>query len=178
MDKVKVKLNKTIPNEVEYNGVKIDILNYISIENYEILLNDIMNNIILNENIDNKISNIQIRFAKCIMELLTNIDISEFTADDYFATDIIDILKSNILNYSLCLDNIIKEYSIYQTRLGFGLIASKVPSEDGMKNIVSDITNMIQNMDTAKLETILKGIAFDKMPLANFISNISKKDKE
>ncbi len=178
MEKVKINLNKMATNEIEYNGVKIAIKNYIDIETYETALDDIMNTIILNDNIENKISVIQIKFAKCVMDLLTNIDTLEFTADDYFATDIIDILKDNILNYSSCLENIIKEYELYQTRLGFGLIASKVPSESGMKDIVSDISNMIQNMDTKKLETILKGIAFDKMPLANFISNTAKKDKE
>jgi len=177
MEKIKITINKITRKEIEYNDVKFVTDNYVSIENYEILLNDIMSTIILNTEIEDKISNIQIRFAKGIMDLLTNIDTSELKADDFFASDIINILKENICNYSICLDNILKEYQVYQNKNGFGLIASKVPSEDGMKNVIDNISNMVKEMDPEKIQTLLKGIAFDKMPLANFINNASKKDK-
>ena len=178
MDKVKIELNRITEKEISYNGVIIKIKNFIDIETYEIVLADIMKNIILNAEIDNKISNIKIRFAKDILELLTNIDVSDFVADDYFSSDIIEVLTLNINNYSECLGNVLKEYDVYQNKVGFGFIASKVPSEDGIKDIINNISNMVQNMDSNKLETILKGVAFDKMPLANFILNSKKKNKE
>jgi len=174
MEKIKIIINKITPKEIKYNKVKITMNNYISIENYEVLLNDIMNTIILNNEITDKIANIEIRFAKGVLDLLTNVDTSDLTADDYFSSDLIKVMENNIGNYSKCLENILKEYTVYQTKVGFGMIASKVPSEDGMSNVINSIGTMVKEMDTDKLQILLKGIAFDKMPLANFLTGAKK----
>ena len=53
-EKIKIKLNKSEKKEAELNGIKIKVDTLISIENYEIILNDIKTNIFYNTEITDK----------------------------------------------------------------------------------------------------------------------------
>lgn len=169
MEKIKIKLKEIKDINLKYNGYKITLKSYIGFEQYEIIFNDITENVIKNDEITDKISMIKIRFAKDVLELITNVDNSEFDLNDYFATDIVNILSNNIKNYDSCLKNIMEEYNLYSN-------LKNTPSAKEINNVIGNITKMVEEIDDEKLNTILKGIAFDKMPLANFISKSNKKE--
>lgn len=177
MDKIKIKLNNIENVSFEYNGEIVITKNYISLIDYEMIVNDIRNTIFNSESIINKISFIKLRFNRCVIELLTNIDVSDYKLDDYFICDIVDSLKYYIKNYDDCLNNIMKEYELFVNQINFEKMTTKIPSEDGMKSTIEEMGNLIKGIDTEKLTVLLKSVSFNKMPIMEFVNNLMKQEK-
>lgn len=162
--KVKITLKESNIKEVKFNDVAVEINENISIENYEIILNDIKENILYNREIENKVHMIDLRFVKDVLELCTNIDISEFSIEDLNSPELSDFLFENIYNLWTAKDNIIKEYDRFVMENCFGVLANKIPSSEDMEKSMQKLSETIENLPEDKLEMISKSIVWNNMP--------------
>ena len=169
-EKIKIKLNKSEKKEVELNGIKIKVDTLISIENYEIILNDIKTNIFYNTEITDKVHMMDLRLIRDILELCTNVDIESLDSEDLFSSELRDFLMDNINNFGYVSDNILKEYDTFVIENAFGILGNKLPNAKEMEESTKKITDMIENLPEDKLELIAKSIVWNNAPVLGNIT--------
>lgn len=173
-DKVKIEFKVENPREVEFCGAVIKIKE-LSIEDYEYILADVINTVIANEELENKMFYIELRTIKDIAELCTNIDVSDIDMNRFMlGKEISDLLFENMtVNIYDIIKSIKEEYELYHMKECFGILAKKTPSAKQMEKSVNNMVETINKIDTEKLEILGKSIAWSESPaLGNIIAPI------
>lgn len=163
-EKVKVTFKKRNKKTVEFNGVKVDIVPFISAENYDIILSDIKKNIFYNPEVENKCHMMDLRLYKDVLELCTNIDVESVSIDDLFCEELSEFLSEHIENLWYVTDYIKEEYKNYVMENCFGILGNKMPTTKDMEKSVENISKMIENLPQDKLELIGKSIVWNNAP--------------
>lgn len=163
-EKIKIELNKNKKKEAELNGIKIKVDTFISVENYEIILNDIKTNVFYNTEITDKVHMIDLRLIRDVLELCTNVDIENLDSEDLFSGELMDFLMDNINNFWAITDDILKEYDRFVIENAFGILGNKLPNAKEMEESTKKITDMIENLPEDKLELIAKSIVWNNAP--------------
>lgn len=163
-EKVKITLKKRNKKTVEFNGVKVKVIPFISAENYDIILDDIKKNIFYNSKIENKCHMIDLRLYKDVLELCTNIDVEHINIEDLFREELSWFLNEHIENLGYVADYIKEEYKNYVMENCFGILGNKMPTTEDMEKSVENISKMIENLPQDKLELIGKSIVWNNSP--------------
>ena len=90
--KIKISIPKIEQKEVEVCGVKVKIDTIISLEKYEKISEDIKNIILYNSEVSDKFAMLRVRFIRDVLELCSNIDISELSGEDFNSTELEDLV--------------------------------------------------------------------------------------
>lgn len=162
-EKVKIEFKVEEPKEIDFCGVKVKVRN-ISLEDYGIILEDLKENIFYNNNLEDKYYALQLRFAKNVISLCTNIDTESLNAEDYGRDELLSLLYDNIDNYIKIKNSVEAEYEKSVLEGCFGIIAKKVPSTKSMEKSMDKIVESINNIDPEKLELVAKSIVWNQMP--------------
>ena len=168
--KIKISIPKTEQKEVEICGVKVKIDSKISLEKYGKISEDIKNLILYNSEVVDKYAMIKVRFIRDILDLCTNIDISELSAEDFNSAEFEELIYSNIDNAYEVQDYLEKEYEKWMMENCFGVIAAKMPTAKEIETSVENISKMIENLPKDKLELISKSIVWNQMPALGAIA--------
>ena len=144
-EKVKIEFKIEEPREVEFFGTKVKVRD-ISLEDYSTILEDLKENIFYNSNLEDKHYALQLRFAKNVISLCTNIDTESLNAEDYGRDELLSLLYDNIDNYIKIKNSVEAEYEKSVLEGCFGIIES------------------INNIDPEKLELVAKSIVWNQMP--------------
>ena len=162
-EKVKIEFKVEEPKEIDFCGVKVKVRN-ISLEDYSTILEDLKENIFYNSNLEDKHYALQLRFAKNVISLCTNIDTESLNAEDYGRDELLSLLYDNIDNYIKIKNSVEVEYEKSVLEGCFGIIAKKVPSAKSMEKSMDKIVESINNIDPEKLELVAKSIVWNQMP--------------
>lgn len=162
-EKVKIEFKIEEPREVEFCGTKVKVRD-ISLEDYSTILEDLKENIFYNSNLEDKHYALQLRFAKNVISLCTNIDTESLNAEDYGRDELLSLLYDNIDNYVKIKNSVEVEYEKSVLEGCFGIIAKKVPSAKSMEKSMDKIVESINNIDPEKLELVAKSIVWNQMP--------------
>lgn len=162
-EKVKIEFKIEEPREVEFFGTKVKVRD-ISLEDYSTILEDLKENIFYNSNLEDKHYALQLRFAKNVISLCTNIDTESLNAEDYGRDELLSLLYDNIDNYIKIKNSVEAEYKKSVLEGCFGIIAKKVPSAKSMEKSMDKIVESINNIDPEKLELVAKSIVWNQMP--------------
>ena len=162
-EKVKIEFKVEEPKEIDFCGVKVKVRN-ISLEDYSTILEDLKENIFDNSNLEDKHYALQLRFAKNVISLCTNIDTESLNAEDYGRDELLSLLYDNIDNYIKIKNSVEVEYEKSVLEGCFGIIAKKVPSAKSMEKSMDKIVESINNIDPEKLELVAKSIVWNQMP--------------
>lgn len=175
--KVKVVLPKLEVKEIDFCNKKIKIYTIISIENYEKILSDIKSTIIYNNDVEDKYGLLHIRYIKDVLDLCTNIDTSDFTAEDLNSDLFVELLDTNISNFYKVQKYIEKEYEKWLLENCFGILGDKMPTTKEIEESMKNISETINNLPSDKLELISKSIVWNNMPaLGNQVAPASHKE--
>ena len=162
-EKVKIEFKVEEPKEIDFCGVKVKVRN-ISLEDYSTILEDLKENIFYNSNLEDKHYALQLRFAKNVISLCTNIDTESLNAEDYGRDELLSLLYDNIDNYIKIKNSVEVEYEKSVLEGCFGINAKNVPSAKSMEKSMDKIVESINNIDTEKLELVAKSIVWNQMP--------------
>lgn len=164
-DKIKIEFKVENPKEVEFCGTVVKIRE-MSVEDYEYILADIINTVMANEELENKMFYIELRAIRDIAELCTNIDVSDIEINRFISGgQIYSLLCENMVtDIKGIINNIKKEYELYHLKDCFGIIAKKVPNAKQMEKSVNNMVEAINTMDKDRLELLAKSIVWDKAP--------------
>ena len=162
-EKVKIEFKIEEPREVDFFGTKVKVRD-ISLEDYSTILEDLKENIFYNSNLEDKHYALQLRFAKNVISLCTNIDTESLNAEDYGRDELLSLLYDNIDNYIKIKNSVEAEYGKAVLEGCFGIIAKKVPSAKSMEKSMDKIVESINNIDPEKLELVAKSIVWNQMP--------------
>ena len=162
-EKVKIEFKIEEPREVEFFVFNV-IVRDISLEDYSTILEDLKENIFYNSNLEDKHYALQLRFAKNVISLCTNIDTESLNAEDYGRDELLSLLYDNIDNYIKIKNSVEVEYEKSVLEGCFGIIAKKVPSAKSMEKSMDKIVESINNIDPEKLELVAKSIVWNQMP--------------
>lgn len=162
--KIKISIPKTNQKEVEVCGKKVKIDAIISLEKYEKISEDIKNIILYNPEVSDKFAMLRVRFIRDVLELCSNIDISELSGEDFNSTELEGLVYSNVDNAYEIKDYLEKEYDKYIMENCFGIIASKMPTAKELEESMDKISKTINELPTDKLELISKSIVWNQMP--------------
>ena len=162
-EKVKIEFKIEEPREVDFFGTKVKVRD-ISLEDYSTILEDLKENIFYNSNLEDKHYALQLRFAKNVISLCTNIDTESLNAEDYGRDELLSLLYDNIDNYIKIKNSVEAEYGKSVLEGCFGIIAKKVPSAKSMEKSMDKIVESINNIDPEKLELVAKSIVWNQMP--------------
>ena len=162
-EKVKIEFKIEEPREVDFFGTKVKVRD-ISLEDYSTILEDLKENIFYNSNLEDKHYALQLRFAKNVISLCTNIDTESLNAEDYGRDELLSLLYDNIDNYIKIKNSVEVEYEKSVLEGCFGIIAKKVPSAKSMEKSMDKIVESINNIDPEKLELVAKSIVWNQMP--------------
>ena len=106
---------------------------------------------------------LKIRFIRDVLELCSNIDISELSGEDFNSTELEELVYSNIDNAYEVKDYLEKEYDKYIMENCFGKIAAKMPTAKELEESMDKISKTINELPTDKLELISKSIVWNQM---------------
>ena len=162
-EKVKIEFKVEEPKEIDFCGVKVKVRN-ISLEDYSTILEDLKENIFYNSNLEDKHYALQLRFAKNVISLCTNIDTESLNAEDYGRDELLSLLYDNIDNYIKIKNSVEVEYEKSVLEGCFGIIAKKVPSAKSMEKSMDKIVESINNIDPETFELVAKSIVWNQMP--------------
>lgn len=168
--KIKISIPKIEQKEVEVCGVKVKIDTIISLEKYEKISEDIKNIILYNSEVSDKFAMLRVRFIRDVLELCSNIDISELSGEDFNSTELEDLVYSNVDNAYEIKDYLEKEYDKYIMENCFGIIAAKMPTAKELEESMDKISKTINELPTDKLELISKSIVWNQMPALGAIA--------
>lgn len=163
-EKIQIKISGIKNENVDFNGQEIKIDERITLEKYEAIVRDIFETILNNDEVEYKYGIMNARYARDVVDLCTNIDISKLEPENFNSLELINLLTDNIENYYDCLEYIGKEYDRWVMEKSFGIVAKKVPTAKEIEKSVNKISKMIKDVPEDKLEMIAKGIVWDKMP--------------
>lgn len=162
--KVKISIPKIEKMEVELCGKNVKIDTRISLENYEKISEDIKNIVLYNPEVSDKFAMLRIRFIRDVLDLCSNIDISELNGEDFNSSELEELVYSNIDNAYEIKDYLEKEYDKYIMENCFGIIAAKMPTAKELEASMDKISKTINELPTDKLELISKSIVWNQMP--------------
>lgn len=177
LKKIKISIPKIEQKEVEICGVKVKIDAIISLEKYEKISEDIKNIILYNPEVSDKFAMLRVRFIRDVLELCSNIDISELSGEDFNSTELEDLVYSNIDNAYEIKDYLEKEYDKYIMENCFGIIAAKMPTAKELEESMDKISKTINELPTDKLELISKSIVWNQMPALGAIAAPAKHEE-
>ena len=164
LKKIKISIPKIEQKEIEICGVKVKIDSKISLEKYGKISEDIKNLILYNSEVVDKYAMLRVRFIRDVLELCSNIDISELSGEDFNSTELEELVYSNIDNAYEVKDYLEKEYDKYIMENCFGIIAAKMPTAKELEESMDKISKTINELPTDKLELISKSIVWNQMP--------------
>lgn len=162
--KIKISVPKIEQKEVEVCGEKVKIDTLISLEKYGKISEDIKNIVLYNPEVSDKFAMLRVRFVRDVLDLCSNIDISELDGEDFNSTELEDLVYSNIDNAYEIKDYLEKEYEKYVMENCFGIIAAKMPTAKELETSMDKISKTINELPTDKLELIGKSIVWNQMP--------------
>ena len=162
--KIKISIPKANQKEVEVCGKRVKIDAIISLEKYEKISEDIKNIILYNPEVSDKFAMLRVRFIRDVLELCSNIDVSELSGEDFNSTELEELVYSNIDNAYEVKDYLEKEYDKYIMENCFGIIAAKMPTAKELEESMDKISKTINELPTDKLELISKSIVWNQMP--------------
>lgn len=162
--KVKIELPEITTKEVEICGKTVKVEPIITLEKYEIILNDIKETVLYNEEVSDKLGIMHARTIRDVLELCTNIDISGFEAENFNCSELSNFVYDNIDNIFTIEEYLEKEYDKYVMESCFGVLANKLPSTQDMEESMKRISETIENIPDDKLEMISKSIVWNNMP--------------
>ena len=163
-NKVKISKPKIEKQEVEICGKTVKIDTLISLEKYGKISEDIKNVILYNPEVSDKFAMLRVRFIRDVLELCSNIDISELSGEDFNSTELEDLVYSNVDNAYEMKDYLEKEYDKYIMENCFETIAAKMPTAKELEESMDKISKTINELPTDKLELISKSIVWNQMP--------------
>lgn len=177
LKKIKISIPKIEQKEVEICGVKVKIDSKISLEKYGKISEDIKNLILYNSEVSDKFAMLRVRFIRDVLELCTNVDISELSAEDFNSAEFEELIYSNIDNAYEIQDYLEKEYDKYIMENCFGIIAAKMPTAKELEESMDKISKTINELPTDKLELISKSIVWNQMPALGAIAAPAKHEE-
>ena len=177
LKKIKISIPKIEQKEVEVCGVKVKIDSKISLEKYGKISEDIKNLILYNSEVVDKYAMLRVRFIRDVLELCSNIDISELSGEDFNSTELEELVYSNIDNAYEVKDYLEKEYDKYIMENCFGIIAAKMPTAKELEESMDKISKTINELPTDKLELISKSIVWNQMPALGAIAAPAKHEE-
>ena len=177
LKKIKISIPKTNQKEVEVCGKKVKIDAIISLEKYGKISEDIKNLILYNSEVVDKYAMLRVRFIRDVLELCSNIDVSELSGEDFNSTELEDLVYSNIDNAYEIKDYLEKEYDKYIMENCFGIIAAKMPTAKELEESMDKISKTINELPTDKLELISKSIVWNQMPALGAIAAPAKHEE-
>ena len=175
--KIKISIPKANQKEVEVCGKKVKIDAIISLEKYEKISEDIKNIILYNSEVSDKFAMLRVRFIRDVLELCSNIDVSELSGEDFNSTELEELVYSNIDNAYEVKDYLEKEYDKYIMENCFGIIAAKMPTAKELEESMDKISKTINELPTDKLELISKSIVWNQMPALGAIAAPAKHEE-
>lgn len=164
-EKIKVEL----PNNVEIDtvgflGKNVEVKHYISLEDYGIIAEDIRSNVLYNDEIIDKYAMLEIRATKDILDLYTNIDTSEMTAEELASDEIWCFIQNNIYNIDRVMNWLDEEYNKFVIENSLGLLGGKMPDSKEIEKSMDIIAQTVKDLPEDKLELIAKSIAWNNAP--------------
>lgn len=162
--RIKINFEEENKKEIEIDNKKVIFDKWISLEKYETISNDIKNNILYNKEIEDKYIFMKVRFMRDVLDLCTNIDISNISIDILYSEYIYNLLSNNISNFKDILQCLEKEYDRFTYQEYFNILGGKFPSMKDLNNTFENISNKIKELPTEKLELIAKSIVWNNSP--------------
>lgn len=163
-NKIKVKIPKGNQIEVELLGKTVKIDSRVSLEKCEKIYKDIKEVIFQNSEIEEKFAMLKIRLIRDIIDLCTNIDISELEGEDFNSQEFSDLVYENIENIYQIEENLAKEYDKWVMENCFGFLATKLPTAKELEESFGKISETVKDLPTEKLELIAKSIVWNNAP--------------
>ena len=162
--RVKITLPENTQKEVTVGEKAIKIDSYISLEKYDTIINDIKEVVLYNPKIENKYAFVFMRYIRDVLDLCTNIDITELSGEDFNSPVILDMLESYIRNFTDVESFIEKEYDRWVMENCFGILAKKIPDSKDMEISMNKLAETIEKLPEDKLELISKSIVWNNIP--------------
>lgn len=162
--RVKITLPENTQREVEFGGKIVKVDSYISLEKYDTIISDIKSTVLYNSEIENKYAFVFVRYIRDVLDLCTNIDVTELSGEDFNSPAILDLLESYIRNFTDMESFIEKEYDRWVMENCFGILANKIPDSKDMEESMNKLAETIENLPEDKLELIGKSIVWNNMP--------------
>ena len=162
--RVKITLPENTQREVEFGEKIIKVDSYISLEKYDTIISDIKSTVLYNSEIENKYAFVFVRYIRDVLDLCTNIDVTELSGEDFNSPAILDLLESYIRNFTDMESFIEKEYDRWVMENCFGILANKIPDSKDMEESMNKLAETIENLPEDKLELIGKSIVWNNMP--------------
>lgn len=176
---MKEKIMKMIPEEIKFGNTNIKIKEYIDLNTYVDILEDIKKNVFYNSDVKDKSILIELRYIQDIIEKCTNLKDEIVEPEDFFNPYLKKNLSENIINFDEIYSKIEKEYDRYIMENCFTIVANKMPSADEMEKSGNALVKMIKEIPDDKLELVAKSIAWNQSPiLGNTIAPIKKVQPE
>lgn len=163
-NKVKLEIPKMETKTIEFLGKNVKINDHISMENYSIIANDIRNNVLYNDEVTDKYALLIIRTYKDILDLCTNINTEDMTADELVSDEIWNLLIDNIGNFHDVEEWLNKEYDKFILENSLGALGNKMPSSAEMEKSMDSIAKTINELPEDKLELLAKSIVWNNAP--------------
>lgn len=163
--RVKITLPEIETKEIEFLDKKVKVNKYIDMSQYETISNDIRENVLYNNEVTDKYAILWLRYIKDVLDLCTNIDTSDLTADNLNANEIYTLLYNNIENFSDINKWLDKEYDKYVLENSLGALGNRLPSTEEMEKSMENISKTINELPEDKLELIAKSIAWNNSPV-------------
>lgn len=163
-NKVKLEIPKMETKTIEFLGKNVKINDHISMENYSIIANDIRNNVLYNDEVTDKYALLIIRTYKDILDLCTNINTEDMTADELVSDEIWNLLIDNIGNFHDVEEWLNKEYDKFILESSLGALGNKMPSSAEMEKSMDSIAKTINELPEDKLELLAKSIVWNNAP--------------
>lgn len=163
-NKVKLEIPKMKTKTIEFLGKNVKINDHISMENYSIIANDIRNNVLYNDEVTDKYALLVIRTYKDILDLCTNINTEDMTADELASDEIWNLLIDNIENFHDIEEWLDKEYDKFILENSLGVLGNKMPSSAEMEKSMDSIAKTINELPEDKLELLAKSIVWNNAP--------------
>lgn len=162
--RVKITLPENTQREVEFGEKIIKVDSYISLEKYDTIISDIKSTVLYNSEIENKYAFVFVRYIRDVLDLCTNIDVTELSGEDFNSPAILDLLESYIRNFTDMESFIEKEYDRWVMENCFGILANKIPDSKDMEESMNKLAETIESLPEDKLELIGKSIVWNNMP--------------
>lgn len=163
-NKVKLEIPKMKTKTIEFLGKNVKINDHILMDNYSVIVNDIRNNILYNDEVIDKYALLKMRMNKDILDLCTNVNTEDMTADELASNEIGDLLADNIVNYIDVINWLNKEYDKFILENSLGALGNKMPSSAEMEKSMNSIAKTINELPEDKLELLAKSIVWNNAP--------------
>lgn len=176
---MKEKIMKMIPEDIEVDDTGIKVKEYIDLNTYVSILEDIKNNVFYNSEVNDKSILMELRYIQDVIEKCTNLKDEVVEPEDLYNPYLKDFLSQNIDNFDEIFSRIEKEYDRYVMQNCFTIVANRMPSAEEMEKSGKSLVEMIENLPEDKLELIAKSIAWNQAPaLGNVVAPIKKVEEE